>query len=124
MSLEQQISKGDHGGHEGQGHGAALSALRNAKKYIIEAKTAGPEVTELPDADVLKIISKLAKQGRIRPRSSRSRTGPDLASGGAGAGGRISGIPAQAADCRGAYRRDPGPHRRDGSHVDDATWAR
>lgn len=40
-----------------------LSALRNAKKYIIEAKTAGPEVTELPDADVLKIIAKLAKQG-------------------------------------------------------------
>ena len=40
-----------------------LSALRNAKKYIIEAKTAGPEVAELPDADVLKIISKLAKQG-------------------------------------------------------------
>lgn len=40
-----------------------LSALRNAKKYIIEAKTAGPEIAELPDADVLKIISKLAKQG-------------------------------------------------------------
>lgn len=40
-----------------------LGALRNAKKYIIEAKTAGPEIAELPDADVLKIISKLAKQG-------------------------------------------------------------
>ena len=40
-----------------------LSALRNVKKYIIEAKTAGPEIAELPDADVLKIISKLAKQG-------------------------------------------------------------
>lgn len=40
-----------------------LSALRNAKKYIIEAKTAGPGIEELPDADVLKIISKLAKQG-------------------------------------------------------------
>ena len=40
-----------------------LSALRNAKKYIIEAKTAGPEIAELPDADVLKIISKLANQG-------------------------------------------------------------
>ena len=42
---------------------ARLSALRNAKKYIIEAKTAGANVAELPDADVLKIISKLAKQG-------------------------------------------------------------
>lgn len=40
-----------------------LSALRNAKKYIIEAKTSGPGIDELPDADVLKIISKLAKQG-------------------------------------------------------------
>lgn len=40
-----------------------LSALRNAKKYLIEAKTAGPGITELPDADVLKIIAKLAKQG-------------------------------------------------------------
>lgn len=40
-----------------------LSALRNAKKYIIEAKTSGPGIDELPDADVLKIIAKLAKQG-------------------------------------------------------------
>ena len=40
-----------------------LSALRNAKKYIIEAKTSGPGIDELSDADVLKIISKLAKQG-------------------------------------------------------------
>lgn len=40
-----------------------LSALRNIKKYIIEAKTAGTAVDELPDADVLKIITKLAKQG-------------------------------------------------------------
>lgn len=40
-----------------------LSALRNVKKYIIEAKTAGTSVDVLPDADVLKIITKLAKQG-------------------------------------------------------------
>ena len=40
-----------------------LSALRNVKKYIIESKTSGPGITELPDADVLKIITKLAKQG-------------------------------------------------------------
>lgn len=37
--------------------------MRNIKKYIIEAKTAGTAVDELPDADVLKIITKLAKQG-------------------------------------------------------------
>lgn len=40
-----------------------LSALRNAKKYIIEAKTSGSGIAELPDADVLKILAKLAKQG-------------------------------------------------------------
>lgn len=38
--------------------------LRNVKKFIIEAKTAGPNVDELPDADVLRIIQKLAKQGQ------------------------------------------------------------
>ena len=51
-----------------------LGALRNAKKYIIEAKTAGPEIAELPDADVLKIISKLAKQGADSAAISRPRS--------------------------------------------------
>lgn len=40
-----------------------LSALRNIKKYIIEAKTASAGIAELPDADVVRIITKLAKQG-------------------------------------------------------------
>ena len=62
MSLEQQISKGITEAMKAKDT-VRLSALRNAKKYIIEAKTAGPEIAELPDADVLKIISKLAKQG-------------------------------------------------------------
>lgn len=53
-----------------------LSALRNAKKYIIEAKTAGPEIAELPDADVLKIISKLAKQGTDSAAIFSSKTVP------------------------------------------------
>ena len=62
MSLEQQISKGIMEAMKAKDT-ARLSALRNAKKYIIEAKTAGPGIAELADADVLKIISKLAKQG-------------------------------------------------------------
>lgn len=62
MSLEQQISKGIMEAMKSKDT-VRLSALRNAKKYIIEAKTAGPGIEELPDADVLKIISKLAKQG-------------------------------------------------------------
>ena len=58
---------------------ARLSALRNAKKYIIEAKTAGPGIAELPDADVLKIISKLAKQGADSAALFREKGRDDLA---------------------------------------------
>lgn len=62
MSLEQQVSKGIMDAMKAKDT-ARLSALRNIKKYIIEAKTAAAGITELPDADVVKIISKLAKQG-------------------------------------------------------------
>lgn len=62
MSLEQQISNGIMEAMKAK-NPVRLSALRNVKKYIIEAKTAGPEIAELADADVLKIITKLAKQG-------------------------------------------------------------
>ncbi len=62
MSLEKEISTGIMEAMKAK-NPMRLSALRNVKKYIIEAKTAGPEIAELPDADVIKIISKLAKQG-------------------------------------------------------------
>ncbi len=41
-----------------------LMALRSVKKYFIEAKTAPGSNDELSDADALKILAKLAKQGR------------------------------------------------------------
>ena len=56
-----------------------LGALRNAKKYIIEDMTAGPEIAELPDADVLKLISKLAKQGADSAAIFTEQNRPDLA---------------------------------------------
>ena len=62
MSLEQQISKGIMEAMKAK-EPVRLQTLRNIKKYIIEAKTAGTEIAELPDADVVKIIAKLAKQG-------------------------------------------------------------
>lgn len=62
MLLEEQISKGIMAAMKAK-DAARLSALRNVKKYIIEAKTSGTAVDVLPDADVLKIITKLAKQG-------------------------------------------------------------
>lgn len=40
-----------------------LEALRGIKKVMLEAKTAKSSDGELSDADALKIISKLAKQG-------------------------------------------------------------
>ena len=79
MSLEQQISKGIMEAMKAKDT-VRLSALRNAKKYIIEAKTAGPEIAELPDADVLKIISKLAKQGTDSAAIFTEQNRADLAS--------------------------------------------
>lgn len=39
-------------------------ALRNAKKYFLEAKTAPGASDELSDTDAIKILQKLSKQGR------------------------------------------------------------
>ena len=78
MSLEQQISKGIMEAMKAKDT-VRLSALRNAKKYIIGAKTAGPAVAELSDADVLKIISKLAKQGQDSAAIFQEQNRQDLA---------------------------------------------
>ncbi len=78
MSLEQQISKGIMEAMKAKDT-VRLSALRNAKKHIIEAKTAGPEIAELSDADVLKIISKLAKQGQDSAAIFQEQNRQDLA---------------------------------------------
>ena len=42
----------------------ALETLRNVKKFFIEAKTAPGVNDTLADADALKILQKLAKQGK------------------------------------------------------------
>ncbi len=78
MSLEQRISKGIMEAMKAK-EPVRLQTLRNIKKYIIEAKTAGTEITELPDADVLKIISKLAKQGSDSAEIYRQQNRADLA---------------------------------------------
>lgn len=78
MSLEQQISKGIMEAMKAK-DAARLSALRNAKKVIIEAKTAGPEIAELSDAEVLKIVAKLAKQGSESAALFREKGREDLA---------------------------------------------
>ena len=67
MSLEQQISKGIMEAMKAK-EPVRLQTLRNIKKYIIEAKTAGTEIAELPDG--------LPSRGATRPRSTASRTVP------------------------------------------------
>lgn len=78
MSLEQTVSKGIMEAMKAKDT-VRLATLRNIKKYIIEAKTAGPEISELPDADVLKIITKLAKQGADSAALYTAQNRPDLA---------------------------------------------
>lgn len=56
-----------------------LEALRNIKKVFIEAKTAPGANDTLDDADALKIIQKLAKQGRESAATFAEKNRQDLA---------------------------------------------
>jgi len=63
MSLFEQVSKDIMEAMKARDK-VRLEALRNIKKCFIEAKTAPGSNDKLSDADALKILSKLAKQGR------------------------------------------------------------
>ena len=54
-------------------------ALRNVKKYFIEAKTAPGSNGELTDEAAMKILAKLAKQGRDTAALYTEQNRPDLA---------------------------------------------
>lgn len=56
-----------------------LETLRNIKKVFIETKTAPGANDELDDAAALKIIQKLAKQGRETARTYTDNSRQDLA---------------------------------------------
>lgn len=56
-----------------------LEALRNIKKYFIEAKTAPGANDTLDDATAMKILAKLAKQGRDTAALYVEQNRPDLA---------------------------------------------
>ncbi|MEG1935646.1 MAG: GatB/YqeY domain-containing protein [Rikenellaceae bacterium] len=62
MRLEEKINDGIKNAMKAKDK-VRLETLRNIKKYIIEAKTTGVSIAELPDEDCLKIIQKLSKQG-------------------------------------------------------------
>ena len=56
-----------------------LMALRNVKKYFIEAKTAPGAGDELSDETALKILAKLVKQGRDTAALYKEQGREDLA---------------------------------------------
>ncbi len=76
MELEKQISQGIQDAMKA-GDTVRRDTLRNVKKYIIEARTAAAGV-ELADADIVKIIQKLAKQGADSAEIYRAQGRADL----------------------------------------------
>ncbi|MCE1200032.1 MAG: GatB/YqeY domain-containing protein [Marinilabiliales bacterium] len=56
-----------------------LEAVRNIKKVLLEAKTAKSGAEELPDEEAIRVISKLAKQGRDSAEIYAGQKRQDLA---------------------------------------------
>jgi uncharacterized protein len=56
-----------------------LEALRNVKKYMLEERSAKGAGTELTDAESLKIIQKLVKQGKDAAEIYTQQNRPELA---------------------------------------------
>lgn len=78
MSLFDQVSKDIIAAMKAKDK-MRLEALRNIKKFFIEAKTAPGANDTLEDAAALKILAKLAKQGRDTAALYREQNRPDLA---------------------------------------------
>lgn len=78
MALFEQVSKDIVAAMKAKDK-MALEALRNIKKYFIEAKTAPGANDELTDEAALKILSKLAKQGKDAAALYVSQNRQDLA---------------------------------------------
>lgn len=78
MSLFDQVSKDIVASMKAKDK-VRLEALRNIKKFFIEAKTAPGANDTLDDAVALKILAKLAKQGRDTAALYHEQNRPDLA---------------------------------------------
>ena len=78
MTLFEQVSKDIVAAMKAKDK-VRLEALRNIKKYFIEAKTAPGANDTLSDDAALKILAKLAKQGRDTAALYREQNRPDLA---------------------------------------------
>ncbi len=78
MSIFDQVSKDIIAAMKAKDK-VRLEALRNIKKYFIEAKTAPGANDELSDDAALKILAKLAKQGKDTAALYREKGREDLA---------------------------------------------
>ena len=78
MTLFEQVSKDIVAAMKAKDK-VRLQALRNIKKYFIEAKTAPGANDTLEDAAALKILAKLAKQGHDTAALYTEQGRPDLA---------------------------------------------
>ncbi len=78
MSLFDQVSKDIVAAMKAKDK-VRLEALRNIKKFFIEAKTAPGANDTLDDAVALEILAKLAKQGRDTAALYHEQNRPDLA---------------------------------------------
>lgn len=78
MTLFEQISKDIIAAMKAKDK-VRLEALRNVKKYFLEAKTAPGANDELSDDAALKILAKLAKQGKDTAALYTEQQRPDLA---------------------------------------------
>ena len=78
MALFEQVSKDIVAAMKAKDK-VRLEALRNIKKYFIEAKTAPGANDTLADDTALKILAKLAKQGRDTAALYAEQGRPDLA---------------------------------------------
>ena len=78
MDLYEKVSKDIIAAMKAQDK-MRLEALRNIKKYFIEAKTAPVANDTLTDEAALKILAKLAKQGRDTAQLYKEKGRDDLA---------------------------------------------
>jgi len=78
MTLVEQVSKDIIAAMKSKDK-VSLEALRNIKKFFIEAKTAPGANDTLDDSAALKILAKLSKQGRDTAALYREQNRPDLA---------------------------------------------
>ena len=77
MTIEEQVSKGIMAAMKAKDT-VRLEVLRNIKKVFIEAKSVAGAPDQIADSESVKIIQKLAKQGRESAEIYKSQGREDL----------------------------------------------